>query len=274
MTSLVRSAAWAGLTLALLAGPGLTAENKSAPAPPPPDVSNFELQGSRIIGCCCAAPCPCRLNEKPMQSHGCDHTDAVHINKGFIGKTDMSGVSYVVVGRGFGSNVEGNWVYLYLGDNATEEQGKALEAMMNTQVQSWGLKAAHLAGKFIGMRRVPMTYTVSADKNIYEVTIPEILEFKTSAHYNPGHKTPVMSTGIMDAFGDQFVHADCIVHKYNDPQIKYSWDLTGRQSNQAEFVLTDEKVAAGGIGWGCWTAHSDFNDTGKYQEEMIVKDHQ
>jgi hypothetical protein len=275
MITLIRSVAWAGLFLALFAGPGLCAETKTAtPVAPPPDIQNFELQGSRIIGCCCAHPCPCRLNMKPMQSHGCDHTDAIHIDKGFIGDVDMSGVSYVVIGRGFGSDVEGNWAYVYLGDKATEPQAKALEAMMNAQVAGWGLKAAHLAGKFLGMRRVPMTYTVSSDKNVYEVTIPEILEFKTKAHYNPGQKAPVMSTGIMDAFGDKFVHADCLVHKYNDPQIKYSWDLTGRQSNQAEFVLTDEKVAAGGVGWGCWTAHSDYNDKSKYQEEMIEKDHQ
>jgi hypothetical protein len=264
----------AALTIGMTVGPSGAAEPSTTQAPAAPAAApNFELKGSRIIGCCCAHPCPCRLNKKPMHSHGCDHTDAIHINQGFIGDVNMSGVSYVVAGRGFGSNTEGNWAYVYVGDNATEAQYKALEAMMNADVASWGLKAAHLAGKFLGMRKVPMTYTVSKDKNTYECTIPGILEFKNAAHYNPGHKEPVMSTGIMDAFGDKFVHADCLVHKYNDAQINYSWDLTGRQSNQAEFVLTDEKVAAGGIGWGCWTAHSEFGDKDKYQEEMIENEH-
>ena len=26
------------------------------------DAPAFELRGSRIIGCCCGTPCPCRLN--------------------------------------------------------------------------------------------------------------------------------------------------------------------------------------------------------------------
>lgn len=41
----------------------------------------------------------------------------------------------------------------------------------------------------------------------------------------------------MDAFGDRLVHADALVHKYSDHEIKYAWDLTGRQSNTADFVL-------------------------------------
>jgi hypothetical protein len=245
----------------------------AAPAAPAVDVSDFELIGSRIIGCCCAHPCPCRLNMKPMNAHGCDHTDAVHIDKGHIGGVDMSGVSYVVAGRGFGSDVAGNWAYVYVDDDATDAQYAALGAMMTATVEGWGLKAAHLAGTFVGMREVPMSYDVSADKMAYGCTIPDVLEFRTRAHVNPGRTEPVKSTGIMDAFGDKFVHADCLAHKYNDATINYSWDLTGRQSNFTEFVLTDETAAQGG-GWGCWTAHSDFDDKSKYQEDWIKEDHQ
>jgi len=114
-----------------------------------------------------------------------------------------------------------------------------------------------------------MTYTVSSDKMQYEAQIPGILELKVRAHINPGHKNPTVSTGIMDAFGDKLVHADCLVHKYKDAQLKYDWDLTGRQSNFAEFVVTPDRVAKGAIGWGCWTAHSEYNDKEPYLEQMI-----
>jgi len=241
-------------------------------APAPAGKQAFELIGSRIIACCCAAPCPCRLNEKPMHCHGCDHTDAVHVDKGYIGETDMSGVSWVVVGRGFGEKVDANWVYVYVGDQATDAQFKALQAMMTADLKAWGAKAEHLAGKFVGMRKAPITYRVSPDKNDYDCLIPGILELRTKAHYNPGHKEPVVSTGIMDAFGDRFVHADCLAHKYNDATINYSYDLTGRQCNQADFVLNEERVKKGGIGWGCWTANVQFGDKARYQEQMIEHD--
>ncbi|MBA3707799.1 MAG: DUF1326 domain-containing protein [Planctomycetes bacterium] len=260
------------LAAILIVGGCRDGERTAAAAPSQPAAATetaFELQGSRIIGCCCGTPCPCRLDKKPMQCHGCDHTDAVHIDHGHIGGTRMDGLDWVVVGRGFGQDPKGNWVVVYLSDRATPDQQKALEAMLGADMKSWGDKAKHLAGDFKGIKRVPVTYTVSADHREYAVAIPGILDFKTRAIVNPGHVEPVVSTGIMDAFGDRFVHADSLVHTYKDPELNYKWDLTGRQSNQAEFVLDNARVAKGGIGWGCWTAHSDLGEDGKYQEQMI-----
>jgi len=227
----------------------------------------FELVGSRIIRCCCPSPCPCRLNKKPFHCHGCDHTDAVHIDKGHIGGVKMDGFSYVFVGRGFGDDKDKNWVYVYVTDKATEEQMKAFGGFLQGAVKAMGTKAPYLAGKFVGMRNVPITYTVSANRDEYGVVIPGILELKTRAIVNPGHKEPVVSTGIMDAFGDRFVHAECLSHKYKDASINYEWELTGRQSNFADFKLDNDRLAKGGIGWGCWTSHVDFGDKAKYQEQ-------
>ncbi len=234
----------------------------------------FRLEGSRIIGCCCAAPCPCRLNKKPMQCHGCDHTDAVHVERGSIGPTRMDGLTWVTVGRGFGENPEGNWLVVYLDEKATPEQEKALGDMLSSDLKTWGArKSQHLAGSFKGIKRVPISYVVSSDRREYAATIPDILELKTRAHVNPGHKNPVASTGIMDAFGDRFIHADCLAHRYKDAQLKYEWDLTGRQANFADFVLDPERVAQSAVGWGCWSAHSEYKDNEPYQEQLIGKEH-
>ena len=227
----------------------------------------FELKGSRIIGCCCPAPCPCRLNKKPYHCHGCDHTDAVFIDSGHIGGVKMDGFSYVFVGRGFGEDIDKNWVYVYVTDKTTDAQMKAFLKMLDGNVKAMGRKAPYLAGKLVGMRKVPIKYTVSPNRDEYSVVIPDILELRTRAIVNPGQSKPVVSTGIMDAFGDKFVHADCVSHKYKDASINYEWDLTGRQSNFADFVLNNERVAQGGIGWGCWTSHVDFGDRDKYQEQ-------
>jgi hypothetical protein len=266
----ILAAAWPAIPLAGAAEPAPTPAASVSPAPLPPD---FELVGSRIIGCCCAPPCPCRLNKKPMHTHGCDHTDAVHIQRGRLGEVDMAGVNYVIVGRGFGKDKAGNWTVVYVDDATNPAQAKALEGFLMAGVESWGPKAEHLAGKLVTVKRVPIRYSISEDKNIYACTIPGILELETAAIYNPGHKTPVVSEGILDAFGDRFVHADCKAHTYHDEALGYSWDLTGRQSNQADFTLTDERVAEGGIGWGCWTAHAEYGDDAKYQEELIQDTH-
>src|SRR6185436_14385293 len=148
---------------------------------------------------------------------------------------------------------------------------KALGDMLTADVTSWGDKAPHLAGKFLGMRKVPITTAADADGRGWNVAIPEILSFKTRAIVNPGRKEPVKSTGIMDAWGDQFVHAEPIEHKLDDSTIGYTWDLKGRQANYADFHLTPEKKAAGG-GWGCWTAHATYGDKGPYEEQITGDD--
>jgi hypothetical protein len=251
MTRLSIAALCAVLAAGCSSGGATSAKPAEAPA--------FELVGSRIIGCCCGTPCPCRLNKKPMHCHGCDHTDAVRVEKGHVGPVDMAGLKWVIVGRGFGEDPAKNWVVVYLDEKATPEQEKALGDMLGADLKAWGPKAKHLAGAFKGFKRVPIAYTVSADQREYAASIPGILELKTRAIVNPGHQEPVKSTGIMDAFGDKFTHADPLVHKYEDKALGYKWDLSGRQANFADFRLDPARVGKGAIGWGCWTAHSDYD---------------
>ena len=71
------------------------------------------------------------------------------------------------------------------------------------------------------------------------------------------------------AFRSVASHADALVNKYNDPQAGYKFDLTGRQANQADFVLDAIRAEQGGLGWGCWSAHPDFGTKDKYQEKNI-----
>lgn len=229
----------------------------------------WRLEGWRVIGCCCPTPCPCRLDKKPTHCHGCDHTDIVHIDQGMLQGIAMGGVTYVLVGRGFGEDANGNWVYCYVDEKASEAQVGALTKMLNDTVAAWGAKAPHLAGKFVGMRKVPMTVRADGEAKGYGVTIPGVLDFQTKTIYNPGHTEPVISTGIMDSFGDRFVHADAVVHTLKDPAIGYEWDLTGRQANHTTFVLDQKRIDQGGIGWGCWTANAAFGDTAKYGEQQI-----
>jgi len=255
---------------AVLAGCASTGRDEIANArePSASAAQDWDLAGWRVIGCCCPAPCPCRINKKPMYCHGCDHTDIVHVERGTLGGTKMDGVTWVVVGRVFGKDPSKNWTYVYVDEKADEAQVKALGDWLGGVVAATGAKAPHLAGTFAGMREVPMTVTASAKKREYGCTIPGILELETRAIVAPGHAEPVMSTGILDSFGDRFVHSDTLVHKYDDRTIGYSWDLTGRQSNQAEFVLTPALAEKGHFGWGCWSAHEDLGDSEPYGEEL------
>jgi hypothetical protein len=251
-----------GLTAAALLAGCSSSEEKA----PPPQEAAFDLEGWRLIACCCGSPCSCRLNKKPHHCHGCDHTDVVHIDRGHLGGTDMAGMTWVIAGRGFGEDPKGNWVYVYVTDKASDAQVAAIQGMLNDSVKGWGDRAAHLAGKFIGLRKAPVDVKVDTDGLGWACAIPDVLDLRTRAIFNPGHTKPVTSEGIMDSFGDSFIHADPLAHSYGDKTTGYRWDLKGRQANFAKFHLTPAHTGKGG--WGCWTAHSTFGDTGLYQEQM------
>lgn len=229
----------------------------------------WSIQGKRIIGCCCGTPCPCRLNKKPMLCHGCDATTAVHIESGSIRGVKMDGLTFVLTARAFGEAPSGNWLHLYVDARATPEQVKALEWLLTNGMPPISKqKAPHLLGKSLGMSKASIAWKVTNRGRDWSVSIPGLLSLRTRALYLPGHKKPAVSENILDDFGTQFLHADCLEHVYNDKKIRRSWNLTGRQCNQAPFALDAKRVAKGSIGWGCWSAHSDFGDKSKYQQQM------
>lgn len=256
------------LVLVVLAAAGCSGAAKpaSAPAAAAPE---WKLEGSRIIGCCCVAPCPCRINKPPTHCHGCDAIVVVHIEKGHVGPVKMDGLNYVLAGRTLGEKPEGNWAYAYISDKATDEQMETLKALLEGEVKGLGPKAKYIVGRIAGMRKAPVTWEVSADRREMAGTIPGILEFRTRSIILPGHQAPVVSSGIFDDYGDRFIHADALVNKYNDPTAGYAFDLTRRQANQSDFVLDSIRAEQGGLGWGCWTAHPDFGAKDKYQEKDL-----
>jgi hypothetical protein len=256
------------MILGVLAVAGCSAEPTKGSAPQAKE-AEWKIEGTRIIGCCCLAPCPCRINKPPTHCHGCDGIVAVHIERGHIGPVKMDGVNYVLAARTLGEKTDGNWGYAYLSDRMSDEQVGALKAMLEGEIQAMGVKAKYIVGKLVGIRKVPVTFEISSDRREIGAVIPGIVEFRTRSIILPGHKTPATSAGIFDDFGDRFIHADALVNKYNDPQIGYKFDLTGRQANQADFVLDSIRAEQGGLGWGCWSAHQDFGTKDKYQEKAI-----
>ncbi|MBI4566518.1 MAG: DUF1326 domain-containing protein [Planctomycetes bacterium] len=195
---------------------------------------------------------------------------AVYIEKGNVGGTDMSGATWVITVRGAAEDTSTNWSHLYVSDKMTDAQIKVVTGMLEEEAKKLGPKAAYLFGKGAGMRKVPITYTVSADKKEWSATIPGILDLRVKALVPPGRSEPARSVGILDDFGDTIIHGQAIAHTYNDPQIGYSWDLTDRQSNWAPFHIGDFTTAK--IGWGCWTPHADLGDTSKYPEQKGGED--
>ncbi|MBC7834232.1 MAG: DUF1326 domain-containing protein [Phycisphaerales bacterium] len=233
---------------------------------------DWELNGSRIIACCCGTPCPCRLNKAPTNCHGCDNSTAVHIDRGQIDGVRMDGLDWIIVGRVFGQDPTLNWHYVYVSEQARAEQMAALEKFFTMSMAAIEMKKDHLTGSGLGMRRVPIRWDESSDGREWSAEVPGVLVIQTRSIIVPGQKEAVRSTGIFDDYGNSFTHADTLEHTLNDREIDRKWNLKGRQANQAHFAITDEIAGKGGMGWGCWSANAKLGGDSQYGEQLIGHD--
>jgi hypothetical protein len=261
------------VALALLSLAALGCSSSApASAPAASGDSGWHLEGTRVIGCCCVMPCSCRINKPPTQAHGCEYTTAVHVDKGSIGTTKMDGVNWLQIGLGFGENTQTNWVVVYVDDKVSDAQMKALQGWMEAGMKELNAKkkVPYLAGSFVGFKKIPMTWEASKDREAYVIKAPGILDLQVKAIRNPGHPEPVTSVGVLDDFGNSFVHCNTAAHSYKDASLKYDgWDLKDRQSNYAHFVIGSDVKMPYAVGWGCWSAHKDFQTDGNYQERLL-----
>jgi len=212
-------------TILLLALGSLSEQTKQ----PPKNIPDFELRGIDFTECACTAyGCPCRSNGHP--THGaCDAADFVFIKQGHYGNVKMDGFKAVVVGDLIDkdhSKVHGT---IYFDEKTTPAQREAFSEML-------GFMFAWNPPKVDGTKIVPIQFTESADRTVYTLTIPGILEEKGVMKRDQSGK-PLHTVPAMDLWGNHITYVDNVVFKYHDKGIG-EWDLSGRQANVKEFHST------------------------------------
>jgi hypothetical protein len=96
----------------------------------------------------------------------------------------------------------------------------------------------------VGTKTVPIEFTESADKTVYTLTIPGVLEekgvMKRDKNGKPLHEVPAM-----DLWGNKITYVDNVVFKYHDKGVG-EWDLSGRQSQREGIPHHEEDVCPEG----------------------------
>jgi hypothetical protein len=276
LKSISRSAFVRGLALVASMGVASMGVGCSHARPAAPaataDLSNpgeWWVRGSRIIACCCGAPCPCRINKKPTHAHGCHNTTAVHIEEGNVRGVDVTDLTFAFVGKQYARDEASNYYAILIEQDATDAQIEAIQWLFGDAYKAiTPEQAQHIFGTDKGVRRVAMSFQGGEGRREWSFQVPGMLDLRTRAIINPGHGSPVVTTGVLDDYGDRFVHADALAHTFKDSQLDVSWNLTGRQANQVDFAMSQRTWRHGGIGWGCWNAHAEADGGQPYLEEL------
>jgi len=178
-------------------------------------VQDFEIDGVGLWQCQCTAhACPCQTNGAP--THGtCYAADVAHIRSGHYGKVKLDGLSIALVGNLVDKNPERLFATLYLDQNASSDQREALRKMLEYLNDQYVAVAGEPAAPFRKISPVPFEFSESADKTIYRVTIPGVLEEKAVLKRN-SDGNPVSSIAAMDTWSNIVHNADNVIFRYHD----------------------------------------------------------
>jgi hypothetical protein len=240
-------------TLPLVCALGLLGAQKSDQKP----LQDFEIEGVGLFQCQCTAfACPCQHNGAP--THGtCYASDVAHIQRGHYGSVKLDGLTLAMVGDLVDATPERLFATLYLDDKATPEQRDALSKMVQYMNEQYVALPGEPAMPFRKIRPAALEFSESADKTIYGVTIPGILEEKAILKRTAA--APASTITAMDDWSNIVHNAQNVTFRYRDPDVDKTWDESGDYANVKYFHLTkkmyEDKQMLGQLGdmSGSWT---------------------
>lgn len=124
----------------------------------------YQLAGRILEVCNCNVLCPCWIGEDP-DNGTCDAVLAYRIDQGTIEGTDVSGLTVASVSFIPGNVLEGNFkVALFVDENASEAQEKALLRAWQGELGGPLADLAGLVGEVVAVERAPIIFTVEEVK--------------------------------------------------------------------------------------------------------------
>lgn len=129
----------------------------------------YQLKGRILEVCNCNVLCPCWIGEDP-DNGTCDAVLAYQVDKGTIEGTDVSGLTIASVAFIPGNVLEGNFkVVLFVDENASEAQEKALLRAWQGELGGPLADLAGLVGELVAVERAPIIFTVEEGKGTLKI---------------------------------------------------------------------------------------------------------
>jgi hypothetical protein len=235
------------VTAALFMGVAGTASADKAKKAPGED---WKISGWETTTCCCKDICPCRYNEKPTHME-CESFIAVHVDKGFYGKTKLDDVNFILAGRGFDEN--GGWNKVYMDKKVSPAEQKAVVGILTSMISSYKPESAKriFGSENRGMEVVAMTFKKSKNGLVREINAPGVCSIKARLGKVPNSSKPMHILGVLTEFSPIFYPA-AEVSARADAAVGYDHPEHHRAEVE-DFTLTRDDYATRRIGFQAYT---------------------
>lgn len=211
---------------------GARADAEVAPRPRAMPQS-WAIEGELALNCSCAVFCPCvvSLGQHPPTHGYCQAWVGIRIDKGHCDGVELSGQNVAMLLDIPGRMSEGNWTAaLYIDEGASDEQAAALEQILSGQAGGTTGLFRLLVSTFLGVRRVPVSYTVEDGVRTVQAGRAILGSIKPVDGTEPGREVAIEGTSYW--MGDRVVVARGLKSKLRD--FGRVWDLQDRSGELCE----------------------------------------
>ena len=198
---------------------------------------SYHLEGRLLEVCNCRVLCPCWIGEDP-DFGTCDTIVAWRVDKGTVDGVNVGGNTIAAVAHVPGNILEGNWTAaIFVDENASEEQEKALLKVYTGQAGGPVAELAKLIGKVVSVQKVPITFTVQGGSGMIKVGdagFAELEPYKSAA----GKTTTLTDTVFSTVPGAPvFVGKATRYTSKNHAGLGKDLDIKGHNALQSTFVF-------------------------------------
>jgi hypothetical protein len=214
---------------------------------------DWKISGWETTTCCCTDICPCRYNEKPTHME-CESFIAVHVDKGYYGKTRLDNVNFILAGRGFDDTGGKGWSKIYIDKKATPAQQKAIGGILTSMVSSYKPEAAKkiFGEENRGMELVEMTFTKSHKGLVREVKAPGVCHIRARLGKVPNSDKPMHILGVFTEFSPIFYPAAEVMARADMANVPFDHPEHHRAEVE-DFTLTKKDYLTKRIGFQAYT---------------------
>lgn len=197
---------------------------------------SYRIEGKLLEVCTCKAICPCWIGDDP-DGGSCDGTLAWHIERGKIGDTDVSGLTFAMLAHIPGNVFDGGWrARAFVDERATGDQQDALLSVFTGKLGGPIADLAALVGEVVGVERVPITFDVEAGSG--RLRLGEQVAADLEAARGPGDRPTVLSDSIFTTIpGSPAYVGRAPSYRAHDKDLGIELELSGYNSVQGSFVF-------------------------------------
>ena len=197
---------------------------------------SYTLEGQLLEVCTCKAVCPCWVGEDP-DGGTCDGSVFWHIQKGKVGRTDVSGLTIGVLTHIPGNVLEGNWrAVVYVDDKASPEQK---EALLNVWTGKEGGPVAdlvQLVGEVVAVKDVPIRVDVTEGRG--QLVVGDDIEVQMEPFQGATGGTTTLSDTVFSTIpGSPAYVGKAPTYRARNSDLGFDIDLSGHNSVQGHFRL-------------------------------------